>query len=81
MMKNLNFKLILSIVIVYSMTATMAKAAPVQFNQIVQIVNAKPGKANTGSFAQLRLAGDDLVLDGDDDEKKKTLRNRRRTTA
>jgi hypothetical protein len=51
------------------MAATTAKAAPVQFNQVVQVINAKPGKANTGGFAQLRLAGDDLVLNGGDDPK------------
>lgn len=55
-----------------------ATAAPVQFNQVVQVVNAKPGKAGAGSFAQLRLADDDLVLMSDD--KKRTCR-RPRTTA
>jgi len=73
-MKNLNFKLILSVVIIYSMMAAVtAKAAPIQFNQVIQVVNAKPGKANTGGFAQLRLVGDDLVLNGakeGDDEPK-----------
>lgn len=47
-------------------------AAPVQFNQVVQVVNVKPGKANTGSFSQLRLANDGVVIfsgDGDDDKK------------
>jgi len=69
-MKNLNFRFVLSAVVLYSMTAAItAHAAPVQFNQVVQVVNAKPGKANTGSFAQLRLAGDDLVLSDDDGDK------------
>ena len=64
-MKNLNFKLILSAVIIYSiMAAVTAKAAPVHFNQVIQVVNAKPGKANTGGFAKLRLVGDDLILTG-----------------
>ncbi len=49
-----------------AVTTTAVKAAPVQFNQVVQVVNAKPGKANTGGFAQLRLAGDELILTGDD---------------
>ncbi|MCY7377669.1 MAG: PEP-CTERM sorting domain-containing protein [Pyrinomonadaceae bacterium] len=71
-MKKPDFKFILSVVVLYSITlAATAKAAPVQFSQVVQVVNAKPGKANTGGFAQLRLAGDDLVLSGDDDDKKK----------
>lgn len=68
-MRNLNFRFFLSALALYSimMAATgTAKAAPVQFNQVVQMVNAKPGKANTGGFAQLRLAGDDLVLTSDD---------------
>lgn len=72
-MRKSNFKFILSVVVLYSMTlAATAKAAPVQFNQVVQVVNAKPGKANTGSFAQLRLTGDDPAANGgDDDDKKK----------
>ena len=69
-MKNLNFRFFLSAIALYSITmavtTTAVKAAPVQFNQVVQMVNAKPGKANTGGFTQLRLAGDDLVLTGDD---------------
>lgn len=70
-MRKPEYKLIFSVVVLYSMTlAGTAKAAPIQFNQVVQVVNAKPGKANTGSFAQLRLAGDDLVLSGDDETKK-----------
>ncbi len=69
-MRNLNFRFFLSALALYSImmaaTGTVVKAAPVQFNQVVQVVNAKPGKANTGGFAQLRLAGDDLVVTGDD---------------
>lgn len=69
-MKNLNTRFFLSALALYSImmaaTGTAVKAAPVQFNQVVQVVNAKPGKANTGGFAQLRLAGDDLVLTGSD---------------
>jgi len=70
-MKNLKFRFFLSTIALYSimMAATSANAAPVQFNQVVQVVNAKPGKAGTGGFAQLRLAGDDLVLMGDDTKK------------
>lgn len=71
-MKNINFRFFLSVIALYSMTmaVTTAKAAPVQFNQVVQVINAKPGKANTGGFTQLRLAGDDLVLIGDGDDTK-----------
>ena len=49
------------------MAASPVKAAPVQFNQVMQMINAKPGKASTGGFAELRLAGDDpLIVMGDD---------------
>jgi len=63
-MKNLNFRFFLSAFALYSimMAGTSANAAPVQFNQVVQVVNAKPGKAGTGGFAQLRLAGDDKKI-------------------
>lgn len=67
-MRNTKFRFFLSALALYSimMAVTTAKAAPVQFNQVVQVVNAKPGKANTGGFAQLRLTGDDPVVTGDD---------------
>lgn len=71
MMKNLNFRFFLSALALSSVmaAANSATAAPVQFNQVVQVVNAKPGKAGTGGFAQLRLVDDDLVLTGDDTKK------------
>jgi hypothetical protein len=71
-MKNLNFKTALSAVSLISMLmiATSVKAAPVRFEQVVQVVNAKPGKANSGGFTKLRVADDtDVVVstnDGDD---------------
>lgn len=43
-------------------------AAPVKFNQVVQVVNAKPGKANTGGFTQLRLADDNVAVNSTDDD-------------
>ena len=71
MMRNLNFRFFLSALALYSImaAANSATAAPVQFNQVVQVVNAKPGKAGTSGFAQLRLADDNPVLT--DDETKK----------
>lgn len=51
------------------------EAAPVKYKQVVQVVSAKPGKANTGSFSKLRLVGDVVAIndgDGDDDKKKKS---------
>ena len=46
-------------------------AAPVRFSQVVQVVNAKPGRAGTGSFTQLRLVNDASTATGDDDDDKK----------
>jgi hypothetical protein len=67
-MKNFQFRFILSVISLASilMAATSSFAAPVRINQVVEIVNAKPGKATTGSFSQLRLA-DDLLISSDDD--------------
>lgn len=75
-MRNSNYRFMLSAVALYSImltfSTTAVKAAPVQFNQVVQVINAKPGKASTGGFAQLRLVGDDLILAGDDVAKPNT---------
>lgn len=71
-MRKPDFKFILSFIVLSSMMfAATAQAAPVQMNQVVQVVNAKPGKAATGGFAELRLDGDDPATAGDDDETKK----------
>ena len=73
-MKNINFRFLLSAIALYSimMAATTTKAAPVQYNQVVQVVNAKPGRANTSGFTQLRLAGDEPVSSVGDDTKTDT---------
>ena len=74
-MKNYNLRFFLSAICLYSILMALSisvSAAPVQFNQVVQVVNVKPGKARTGGFSQLRLANDgDIVfeVDGDDDKK------------
>ena len=67
-MKNFRIRFVLSVITTFSvlMAVTVANAAPVKFNQVVQIINAKPGKANTGNFSQLRLVGDDGT--GNDDK-------------
>lgn len=72
-MKNLRFRLILSVVCLASIMtgAIHSNAAPVQFNQVLQIINAKPGKATLSNFAQLRLADDNLIISSDEDGKKK----------
>ncbi len=74
-MKNLRFRFVISAACLASimMSAIGANAAPVQFNQVLQIINAKPDRANTSGFTQLRLADDSIVFssDGDDDGNKK----------
>lgn len=72
-MKNLKIRVLLSLVSLFSMltAANSTFAAPVRFEQVQQVVNVKPGKANTGGFAQLRFANDGaLDVDGDDDDDK-----------
>ncbi|MEQ1646100.1 MAG: PEP-CTERM sorting domain-containing protein [Pyrinomonadaceae bacterium] len=74
-MRNLNLRVLLSALCIASIMATFTRvdAAPVRFDQVVQVVNANPAKANTPSFARLAVADDYsfLVGDDDDDDKKK----------
>lgn len=58
-MINKNVRIFLSLCSLYSivmLTTVSTKAAPIRFSQVVQIVNAKPGKAATGGVTHLRLA-------------------------
>lgn len=66
-MKKTKLKIALSFICLLAFSWS-AFAAPVRINQVVQTVNAKPGKAKTGGFAQLHLA-DDTVIGDDDDNK------------
>ena len=68
-MKNFQFRFILSVISLFSilMMAMTGFAAPVRLNQVVEIVNAKPGKASTGAFSQLRLVNGYLVFTDDED--------------
>lgn len=71
-MKNFNLRFFLSAICLCSLLPALTasvNAAPVQFHQVTQIVNAKPGKANTGGFSQLRLSGTFVDDDGDDGKK------------
>jgi hypothetical protein len=73
-MKNMNLRGLLSAICVASVLAgfTRMDAAPVRFDQVVQIMNVRPGTAETGTFSRLRVAGDYTFLidaDGDDDKK------------
>lgn len=74
-MKNLNFRILMSAICLVSILAAFAKveAGPIRFDQVVQVVNAKPGKAETINFARLTLAGeyDGIFVEGDDDDDKK----------
>ena len=75
-MKNINYKVLLSAICVASILVgfTKVNAGPIRFDQVVQVMNAKPGKAETGLFSRLRVAGDYgsvFVADDDDDKKKK----------
>lgn len=75
-MKNMNLRGLLSAICVASILAGFTKidAAPIRFEQVVQIMNTRPGKAETGSFSRLRIAGDYSFLvgtDNEDDKKKK----------
>lgn len=72
-MKNFKLRFLLSSICIYSILMAVAasvSAAPVQFDQVVQVVNVRPGKANTGSFSQLRLSSDDTLGVKDDGDKK-----------
>lgn len=66
-MRNLQYRLILSAVTLGSiLTASLpAVAAPVKLEQIRQIINARPGKAGTAAFSQLRLMSDDTITSDD----------------
>src|SRR3982751_6141092 len=73
-MKNINLRVLLSTICVVSVLAGFTKisAGPVRFDQVIQIVNAKPGKASTGMFSRIAVAGDySSILIGDDDDTKK----------
>ena len=75
-MKNIQFRGILSALCMAAILAgfTKVSAGPVRFNQVVQIVSAQPGKAQTGAFSRLRLSDDYTFLiradDGDDKKNK-----------
>jgi PEP-CTERM motif len=72
-MRNIYLRVFLSAMCVASILAgwTTASAAPVRFDQVVQVINARPGKTDTGSIAQLRVVGDySFWTGGDDDDKK-----------
>ncbi len=74
-MKISNFRVMFSAVCMVSVLAgfTKVSAGPIRFGQVIEIVNTRPGQAETGSFSRLHVAGDPvfLIADDDDDKKKK----------
>lgn len=73
-MKKINLRVLLSAVCVASVLAgfTKVNAGPVRFDQVVQIVNARPGKAESSMFSRLAMAGSmSAGFDDSDDDKKK----------
>jgi hypothetical protein len=64
-MKNTKLKITLSFICLLAFSWSVV-AAPVKINQVIQSVNAKPGKAKTGGFAQLHLSDDDTIISDDD---------------
>lgn len=73
-MRNSRFRTIVSSLGLFAIlfSATIAKAAPVRFNQVVQIVNPKPGKSVSGNYTQLYFGDDNLVIKSTGDDKGKT---------
>ncbi len=71
MMRNLQLRLIVSTIALFStlMVTMTANAAPIKFNQIVQVISAKPGIAGSGGFAQLRLVNGELIFTDKGDDK------------
>lgn len=74
-MKNINLRIVMSAVCLASIMAAFVKveAGPVRFEQVVQIMNAKPGKAETVGFTRLSVANyyDGIIVADDDDDKNK----------
>src|SRR4051794_10052966 len=73
-MKNIKLRGFLTSVCLSALLAcfTNVSAGPVKFNEVLQIVNAKPGQAASSTFARIRVASDySAFLVGDDDDDKK----------
>lgn len=75
-MKNMNFRGLLSAICIASVLAcfTRMDASPVRFDQVLQIVNARPGSADSSTFSRLAVTDDVkfvMLADGDDDKKVK----------
>jgi len=72
-MKNLYYRGFLSAICLASVLAafTRVDAGPIRFDQVVQVINAQPGRADTTSFTKLRMVNDySFLISGDDDDDK-----------
>ena len=74
-MKNINLRALLSAVCVASILGCFTRgvtAAPIRFDEVVQVVNARPAQAQTATFSTLIVAGGytNPLIDDDDDKKK-----------
>lgn len=73
-MKNINLRVWLSALCLVSILSVFVKveAGPVRFDQVIQIMAAKPGKAETVSFTRLAVLDpfDDVLVTGDSDDDK-----------
>ena len=71
-MKNTKLKIALSFVCLLAFSWSVM-AAPVRINQVIQTVNAKPGKAKTGGFSQLHLVDDTVKSDDPPQQDKRVI--------
>jgi hypothetical protein len=72
-MKNINLRLVLSALCIASVLAggfSRAEAGPVRFDQVIQILNARPGKAETIAFSRIAVAGSQPAAAATDDDEK-----------
>lgn len=69
MMKNFQFRFVLAVICFASvlLSVNSAFAGPVHLNQVVQTVNAEPGKAGTSDFSRLLLVNDYVLFNSGDD--------------
>jgi hypothetical protein len=72
-MNMTNFRVLLSAACIASILGcvTNVSAGPVRFDQVIEVVNARPGQAETGLFSRLKVANDYTFLVGDDDDETK----------
>lgn len=75
-MKNINIRVLLSTLCMAAILAggfSRAEAGPVRYEQVVQLLNPRPGKAETVAFSRIVVAGSQTatVSDDEDDKKKK----------